>query len=108
MLNEQLEREIANIHHPSYYTTKQAIYLLQKKGPYCYEFNSNGNMELGSLYIRLYYYEKSFIMYFSDPSLLYMSFYIVCSVIGFFSSPIIYCFHLLDVMNRFPMLKSVI
>ena len=48
------------------------------------------------------------MFYLSEPSLLYMAFYIVCSIIGFYVNPIIYSFHLLDIMNRFPELKSVI
>ena len=47
-------------------------------------------------------------MYLSEPSLLYMLFYIVCSIIGYLISPIIYSFHLFDILNRSPMLKSVL
>jgi len=103
-----LEEEFIDIPNPKTLNTKDSIYLLRTKGPYSDVFTVRGEMILGHFYTRLYFYEKTFIFYLSEPSLLYMAFYIVCSIIGFFVNPIIYSFHLLDIMDRFPMLKSVI
>lgn len=38
----------------------------------------------------------------------YMVFYIAVSITGSFVSEIVYCFHLLDVIGRFPTLQNVI
>lgn len=106
--NNSMEQELEKLIHPSEYSTTQTRYQMNTKGPYSDCFQIKGKRHFGSLFGYCYYYTKSFILLFRDSSLIYLCFYIVCSVVGFFYSPIFYCFHLLDIIHRFPMLQNVI
>lgn len=65
-------------------------------------------MHLGSPFAKLLYYIKSAIFLCSDPKFTYMFFYIVVSIIAVVQSEILYCFHLLDIINRSPLLLNVV
>ena len=65
-------------------------------------------MNLGSKFAKVLYYSKSFIFLCSDSKFTYMFFYIVVSIIAVTESEILYCFHLLDIINRSPLLKNVV
>jgi len=107
-LDQNLEDLLDEKHSPMEFSTDLMQYCLKTKGPYHKCFTVHGERSFGSLFGWLLWLEKSIIFLLSDPSLLYICFYIVVSIIGLFYSPIIYSFHLLDIVNRFPMLQNVI
>ena len=88
--------------------SKLAQYLLFVKGPDSKFFLKNGKRYFGSNFMKFHYYIKSTVMLLSEPSLLYLIFYIVVSLFGLLLSPLFYCYHLLDIISRFETLKNVI
>ena len=73
-------------------------------------FTRSGQRNLGSNYLRIRYVWMCICFLFGEGTFKYMLFYIVCSFVGSFvnGGQIVYCWHLLDVIGRFPALQNVI
>mmetsp|Transcript_17612 Transcript_17612/g.17334 ORF Transcript_17612/g.17334 Transcript_17612/m.17334 type:complete len:130 (-) Transcript_17612:543-932(-) len=67
-----------------------------------------GKLDFGHLIIKLEYYFLSFTFILKNPRFRYFCTLILLAVTGFSFSPALYSFHLLDVIERSPILRDVI
>lgn len=88
-----------------YLTLREAVSVLNTKGPDAPEFNkSSRGRDFGHLFVALQYYWKCFEHMMVQGNLIYLLFYMTISAMGLFISDIVYCLHLLDIIVRFPTL----
>lgn len=78
-----------------------AVELLLRNG-------SSMDMNNGHLYVYLLYCWKSIFFIISDERFIFSVFYLVVSILGLAVSEISYCLHLLDIINRFDALKTIV
>jgi len=80
------------------------------KGPFSAEFNLDGARDehnFGNFYTWSEYKLLSFYFFIQDGTFQYFVLYFAISLLGKQSSSIYYSFHLLDVINRSPILLNV-
>ncbi len=65
-------------------------------------------MNLGSTFGYMQYLKYNFIFILTDGDFLYLSFYLVCSLIGLIYNNIFYCFNLFDIIGYFIGLKNIV
>lgn len=85
----------------------QVLDHLDKKGPYDSLFNQNGKRNYGHLFVRLASYWQSLIFMLQEGRFVFMLFYLAVSCLGVYSE-IVYCLHILDIVNRSETLKNVV
>ena len=95
---------------------EQTHLILMLRGPEATEFNMNrnedddgkkGGRDLGNFFTYLEYQLLSFTFFIQDGTFQYYVLYFGISMLGKQSSSIYYSFHLLDVINRSPILLNV-
>jgi hypothetical protein len=83
-------------------------YALKTRGPDAGFFKKNKEMNLGSTFGYMQYLKYNFIFILTDGDFLYLSFYLVCSLIGLIYNNIFYCFNLFDIIGYFIGLKNIV
>lgn len=91
----------------------EARKILMTQGPEADEFyvpdgDGKAVWNLGHLALKLEYYWLSLSFVVGNGEFRFLLIYFTLSLQGLFTSPIFYAFHLLDMINRFPTLNSVI
>lgn len=88
--------------------TLRIVLLLE--GPYSTVFINpeTKKQDFGSLSMYFEYYWISLTFMAADNKFIFFIMYFVFSIQGLLQSPVFYSFHLLDVINRFEALQSVI
>lgn len=83
--------------------------ILRVKGPEAAEFNlEEDHRNFGNIYTTSEYYMFSILFLVKDSMFQYYILYFAIALLGKYSSPIYYSFHLLDVINRSPILQNVV
>ena len=88
--------------------TSQTMSLLLKYGPHCPAFNKDGKRSFGNLYTTFSFYWINAHFLLTNDVFQYLIFYLIISLLGLFGPKIVYALQLLDVISRFPNLKSVV
>mmetsp|Transcript_28121 Transcript_28121/g.24854 ORF Transcript_28121/g.24854 Transcript_28121/m.24854 type:complete len:147 (+) Transcript_28121:2248-2688(+) len=88
--------------------TTDLVKVLRLKGPDDPVFLREGKCDFGHRFVRIIYYWENIKIIFKQGSFNYIVFYMIISIIGYGISEIVYCFHLLDIINRFDTLQNVI
>lgn len=84
--------------------------VLQIEGPYSTLFYNEltGERNFGGITMLFEYYWISLTFLISNNNTLFNIMYFVFSIQGLIQSPVFYSFHLVDIVNRSPMLQNVI
>ena len=77
------------------------------KGPNCSEFNLGPTINYGNFFTWSEYKMLTFYFFIQDSTFQYFVLYFGISLLGKQSSSIYYSLHLLDVVNRSPILQNV-
>jgi hypothetical protein len=87
---------------------EQTHLILMVKGPEADEFNMEEPMNLGNFFTKAEYWLINVYFFCQDGVFRYYVLYFGISVLGFTSHELFYSFHLLDVVQRFNTLGTVI
>ncbi len=83
--------------------------ILLCKGPEAEEFNIDPeHLNFGNWFTKVEYDLHNLYFFLQDGTFRYFVLYFGISFLGFYSNELFYCFHLLDVIQRSPILQNVL